>query len=78
MRATAIKAASCWIQWKQVPSLNLRCASLHRMWAACKWTSTAHHDGSVDAFACEGVNVPRSIAHNDEVIVVGRQQALPA
>ena len=48
------------------------------MWAAWKWTSTADHDGSVDAFAREGVNVPRSIAHNDEVIVVGRQQALPA
>ena len=48
------------------------------MWAACKWTSTAYHDGSMDAFAREGVDVPRSVAHNDEVIIVGRQQALPA
>ncbi len=37
-----------------------------------------HHHGGVDALSGEGVDVAGSVAHNDEVVVIGLGHALGA
>ena len=39
---------------------------------------TAHHHGSVDAFSGQGIDVPRSIADDQQVVIEGGDQALAA